>query len=56
MDPNATLSELRRLAETILANVEHETVPELAGEMAEAFVALDDWLCAHGFKPKSWEA
>lgn len=53
MDPNATLRELRRLAE-IVANHIGQVNSRDAQELAEHFQALDVWLLSGGFLPQSW--
>lgn len=48
MDPNATLAELRRIAQR---NLENEGD---LGRMAELFEALDNWILNGGFLPNNW--
>ncbi len=56
MDPNATLSELRGLAERISLTV-NEGRPVDEGDslrLAELALALDEWICRGGFLPADW--
>lgn len=52
MDPNATLTRIRELVNTIVTEGPYETGYEQ--ELAEAVNALDDWLSKGGFKPAAW--
>lgn len=53
MDPNETLHRLRELTNEA---IEESGAPrtDLAGELGEAFNALDDWLSKGGFLPGAW--
>lgn len=51
MDPEATLSNMRGLADVITSHGDSA----YAEELAEAFQALDDWLSKGGFLPVAWE-
>lgn len=63
MDPNANLSEMRRIAARILAAL--DAADEDTGEwmcdphdtacLAELVEALDGWLSRGGFLPARWE-
>lgn len=53
MDPDATLAEIRRLADLILNNgglIDGEGVMKLA----EQIQALDEWIMKSGFLPADW--
>lgn len=52
MDPNETLSELRRWADN------HNVAPQpaTADLLVEHFAALDEWLSEGGFLPNNWQA
>jgi hypothetical protein len=52
MDPNETLTELRRLVSRA-----HEPITMTGGHaqsFAESFEALDEWLSRGGFLPEAW--
>jgi len=59
MDPNANLERCRRLAKRL---IEQEENQRRAGdnhdtggyELAELFVALDEWISRGGFLPRAW--
>jgi hypothetical protein len=58
-DPNVLLSQLRGLANEILADLDNpETAEDVsAGEagMATLFLQLDDWMSRRGFPPGAWQ-
>lgn len=56
MDPNATLANLRDLANAIAAQGDTDYVDkaDLADEMAYIFQALDEWITKGGFRPAAW--
>ena len=59
MDPDANLTELRRLAESIIAGIDDGHYDGLEGEvdrLAELVLALDSWLLQGGAFPKAWTA
>lgn len=49
MDPDEALKLLQGLARRLEDDVDEE-----AREMAERFIALDDWLSQGGFLPREW--
>jgi hypothetical protein len=51
MDPDATLSEMRELANDLGATGSFEGD---ADRLAELVQALDEWLSKGGFFPKAW--
>jgi hypothetical protein len=51
MDPNTTVSEMRRIAARFQAG---EATPEDAERLAELFEGLDNWLLDGGFPPEDW--
>jgi hypothetical protein len=67
MDPNEALNKLRELAKKILAIADEpfeddqfgvagdRGMSDAAVEMAEQFVALDEWVIKGGFLPRNWE-
>lgn len=60
MDPNATLEYLRSLVRQVNElrdsdTVDVENFDEKAGELADSFAALDEWLSRGGFRPTTWE-
>lgn len=60
MDPNATLEEMRRVADGFAdGDFEAEggdTLKVAKGErLAELVQALDDWMTKGGFAPKDWQ-
>lgn len=56
MDPDQLLKEIRFLADQIIntqeANVEGS---QMALELAEKVIQLDEWLSHFGFLPKDWK-
>ena len=56
MDPDANLSSIRILSESILEKCDSDTVipPDDAIRLAELVQALDDWICKGGFLPHNW--
>lgn len=50
MDPNATLTQIRALAEN------EETFADTKGQIVSLFLSLDDWLSAGGFLPEAWQS
>lgn len=64
MDPNATLLHARDLASKIIETADKpdtddalsaaQRMEERAIELAEAFQALDNWICGGGFMPVGW--
>ena len=68
MDPNETLAEMRRLvseiaeamsdayeAEPLARAARHyERADTLRANLADTFVALDEWLTNGGFPPAAW--
>lgn len=58
MDPDATLIELRRLAEALLRQIDHTERPPTrvdTSRLCELVRTLDDWVTSGGFLPASWE-
>ena len=58
MDPNETLRQAREAyAHFVALDGADDIYAELdaLGKVAEAFIALDDWLSMRGFKPDAWE-
>ncbi len=59
MDPDKTLEELRKKADFII-RINAQEQPDVtlnsedAAELADLFVALDEWLSKKGFLPKAW--
>jgi len=51
MDPNEALRAAREAVDRFL----YRHSPEAAEELAERFVALDDWLTSGGFPPTDWQ-
>lgn len=51
MDPDANLTELRRLVSGVLQDPAYEPV---AVRTAELFEALDRWISRGGFLPAAW--
>jgi hypothetical protein len=55
MDPNATLKELRELAQpTELDKLDTFELGRRLERMSELVEALDGWLCHGGFLPDAW--
>jgi len=58
MDPEQAYARLLELAERIVQgdpeNVEWEVLVATASELAETFLALDEWRRKGGFLPKAW--
>ena len=56
MDPNESLKQLRAWSTAVLRRADTPGLRAEAWEVeaAEAFQALDQWLCAGGFKPRDW--
>jgi hypothetical protein len=56
MDPNAALKRLVQLSEQLIDEHEfnHGDLTIRATELAETFLALDEWLRKGGFKPHPW--
>jgi hypothetical protein len=54
VDPNVALRRLRELANIVLNDPTEEGNAGAADEMAELFLALDEWLKQSGFKPIEW--
>lgn len=54
MNANATLTELRRIADVVLGDKEPYTAAD-AYQMAESFRALDLWLVGQGELPAEWK-
>jgi hypothetical protein len=56
MDPNAALKRLVQLSEQLIDEPSHEYayLTIRATELAETFLALDEWLRKGGFKPHPW--
>jgi hypothetical protein len=52
MDPDWTLNRLRGIISRILEKVDKAT--DLEVDVAEHFLALDEWLKKGGFLPKDW--
>ncbi len=52
MDPNANLSEMLNLAESL---VDDENASDDAGRLAELVLAMHYWLQSGGFNPKLWD-
>jgi hypothetical protein len=52
MDPNETLRLARDIARDTVQG--SEETPEALRELAEHFLAIDDWLVAGGFLPDAW--
>lgn len=52
MDPNANLTEQRRIAQRILKGSMKD---DDANRLAELVEALDEWIVRGGALPKSWE-
>lgn len=50
MDPNTTLADIRESAEVFLSGANDER----AVALAEAVIALDEWLTKGGFLPADW--
>ncbi|QWS68272.1 hypothetical protein SEA_VANLEE_156 [Gordonia phage VanLee] len=50
MDPDAALTEIRRLTDRLGSDVDEE-----ARELAARFSALDEWICRGGFLPSAWQ-
>lgn len=57
MDPNATLMELRALAQAHMDEGPEETGLDVADavRMAELVQALDEWITRGGFLPDAWQ-
>lgn len=60
MDPNVTLRELRSLAKIIDHNVKGGYVREddlanASTNLAQRFMALDEWLTSNGLLPSEWQ-
>lgn len=53
MDPDTTLTEIRRHANTILD--EDPWANTQARRLAELVLDLDPWLSKDGFAPKDWQ-
>jgi len=53
MDPDANLSEQRRIAEQIVENGAIDA--DRAERLAELVLALDEWLKKGGFLPARWQ-
>jgi len=56
MDPNESLKKAR-MAVRQWRTAKFDSKTELASgmELADAFEALDGWLCKGGFQPKDWD-
>lgn len=50
MDPNVTLEEIRQLMACVLDG----EMDDVAEQLAEAFLSLDEWLTKKGFLPDEW--
>lgn len=56
MDPDKTLTDLRALAARVMRQSDEGEVDTVtADSLAEAVVALDDWLSGGGFLPVAWK-
>jgi hypothetical protein len=56
MDPNANLTEMRELAQTLLDNnADLSDFCAQAERLAELVQALDEWLTRGGFLPRDWK-
>ncbi len=61
MDPNATLSQLRRVVARIHDNDATPRDPETAAMLQDAdllatlFDSLDEWISRGGFLPEGWK-
>lgn len=62
MDPDKCLDNCRAIVEEITRYTEAPdintttVVEELAGELAENFRSLDDWVAKGGFLPRVWRS
>lgn len=57
MDPDATLRELRSIADRVLRHNDHSDASVIAQDatsLAERVVAIDEWIRNGGFLPKPW--
>lgn len=66
MDPNATLTHLRAMAQALLRQIDGNTVDwdevdevatlmENVDELASMVINLDEWLRSGGFLPADWD-
>lgn len=58
MDPDATLANIRALVKRRIDEadtLENDEVYDLSNELAEAVLALDEWLIRGGFLPTAWQ-
>lgn len=53
MDPNATLKDMRELANLIVTGEASDPVAAM-DELAELVLALDGWIVQGGFLPSRW--
>lgn len=61
MDPNATLTTLRRLTARIHATADaatpdHDAMAQDADTLATLFASLDEWISRGGFLPQEWSS
>lgn len=54
MNPNATLTELRRLADIVGLGSRRDGCDDDEQRMAELFESLDEWLSKGGALPDAW--
>lgn len=54
MDPDRTLDHILDTAKFILGGDAGDMFEESAEELAEAVLALDEWLRRRGFLPAAW--
>lgn len=59
MDPDETLKRIRFIASIFndwfdSDNMEWESVAIAGSELADLFIALDEWLSSGGFPPQAW--
>ena len=57
MDPNECRKNTVRLARIVARECElDQESSELAADLAQAVLDLDNWLCSGGFAPDAWKA
>jgi hypothetical protein len=58
MDPNANLTEQRKLSALLMYQTENDRPVDLIDvlRLAELVIALDEWIARGGFLPDAWRA
>jgi hypothetical protein len=55
MDPNTTLELIRHLVTEYAKADSNDTEHDIGVEMADAIMALDNWICRGGLLPTAWQ-